>query len=202
MTSSHLDHQQQLIGDNSSTWPRHHWRHNDTDNDDVTTTTQRRRVDDDDVLDRRPKHDGGGGDYWANAGPRTARVDPVRGSSPTRRLRIVGGLDGPPADDQDAEYWNGEERDELSALRSDAAAPAGGRRLDDRSVRPSRYHPVTTTTTTTTTVTSSPASVTQPSRRLTLPSIVKYPETSNPSPTSSSSRHAGMLGASFISGQR
>jgi len=192
---SHHDQQQQqqqMVGHNSSTWPRHHRRHNDTDynDDDVSKTTRRRRDDEDGVPDGRSKNDEyvhGGGDR-VNAGPQPVRVDPVRGHSPRRRRRLVRGLDsdnGALADDEDAqdveaEYLeSSEERDELRALRSDAGAPAGGMRPDSLS----RHHPVTMTTT----MTSSATSTSQPSRRLTLPSIVKYPDVSSATPTASSS---------------
>ena len=175
----HQQQQQQQIGDNTSTWPRRHRRNDDSDPDGVTTTTttttQRRHVDDDrynDVAGGRPMYD--------------ERVDRLRASSPRRRRRIVRRLqdnDGVEAE----EDLDDEERDELRALRSDAGAaagPAGGMwRLGDRSARPSpRYQPNRVDPSTTADSDSDHSVTTStPSRRLTLPSIVKYQQAGNPS---------------------
>jgi len=147
----------------------------------------------DNVPDNRSTHDD---PNRLNVGPQAVGFNPVH-----RRRRIVRGLDGDGGgalvdDDRvEEEYLDVEEMDGLGALRSDAAAPAGGMLLGGLSVGRSRYHTgrdasatdsVTMTTTSTT-------SITQPSRRLTLPSIVKYQEVANASSTAASSntRHTG-----------
>ena len=117
------------------------------------------------------------------------------------RRRITRGLDGDGGaladdeDDQDVDLLDNEGKDELRALRSDAAAPAGGMLLGGRPRHHTGHNSASAATDSVamaTTMASSATSITQPSRRLTLPSIVKYPEVSGVS-LSSNTRHTGSL---------
>jgi len=178
MTRLNRDQQPTQADGNPSTWPRRHRHHNDDVNhDDVTTTTttRRRHVDYDDVPDRPSTSSGGD---RTKAGERPAGVGPTS----RQRRRLVRGLDSDSdvvADDEDTRYVetdSEEQRDELRALRS---GPAGGMLLAGRS----HYHPPATHSDT----------VAQPSRRLTLPSIVKYPQLNSTGSSSSSARHTGTI---------
>lgn len=150
------NHLQQMTDDNPSSWPRHQW--NNINSDDLATTKRRHVPDGPSNIDR-------GGAAKLNS------LAPGDFSPRGRRL------DGRHPVDDIEEDLNSEERDELSALRSNAVAPAGRMPpFSARLARPaSHHHPgPDSVTMATTTMTSSSTSVPQPSRRLTLPSIVKY----------------------------
>jgi len=184
--------QQQQVADNAATWPRRqHRRHN---YDDETTTTQRRHVDSYDdndnvvvVADGPPKHT----DVYGK-GPATA-VNPSEG-----HRRIVRGGRELLDDDDDDEVDETEYLDELSALRSETR-PAG--RMMPLYAAP-RHHPTglhsaappadaVAMTTTMTSSTPSSSFTAQPSRRLTLPSIVKYPTSVDSASPPPNTRHTG-----------
>jgi len=124
---------------------------------------------------------GGGGERGPDAGPPSR---PSLVAAPRRRIaRRPDAVDA-------AEDPDDEERDQLSSLRSHAADPAGGMRRGGPAVLLPDSAAVAAATTTTTMTSLSTASG---ARRLTLPSIVKYPDVD-----SATSHAAGALSSSTM----